>query len=126
MNPTPSFPGKVYHIPYFVINLGCLTQMVYATLIFKGELFMLKRAMLESASFIGIMLALDVLAIPIDLLTHRPILNGLITNFVQSSNRATLLGSILAVAIGCWLVLTLIIWFFLSLNHNLAKHDYKK
>ncbi|GAB5055556.1 MULTISPECIES: hypothetical protein [Pediococcus] len=43
---------------------------------------MLKRAMLESASFIGIMLALDVLAIPIDLLTHRPILNGLITNFV--------------------------------------------
>ena len=86
--------------------------MVYATLIFKGELFMLKRAMLESASFIGIMLALDVLAIPIDLLTHRPILNGLITNFVQSSNRATLLGSILAVAIGCWLVLTLIIWFF--------------
>lgn len=87
---------------------------------------MFKKAMFESMLFIVAMLVLHILGIPIELLTHRPIFNGLIASFIESSNRPALLGGILITTIACWFLLALVIWFFLSLNRQLANHDYRK
>lgn len=97
----------------------------YDILGFRG-VFMFKKAMFESMLFIVAMLVLHILGIPIELLTHRPIFNSLVTSFVEAPNRPALLGVILITAIACWFLLALVIWFFLSLNRQLAKHHYRK
>ncbi|KRN53915.1 hypothetical protein IV84_GL000938 [Pediococcus damnosus] len=76
--------------------------------------------------FIGAMLILSILGIPIDLLTHRPILNGLVTSFFEAPNRFAFFGVVLITIAGCWLLLTLVIWFSLALNNRLTKFDYRK
>lgn len=81
--------------------------------------------MSTSLLFIFFGLILSTLEIPTDLLTHRSILNGLITEFMTSTNQVVLLGFIGLIAFGCWMLLTLIIWFFLRLNHFMAKQAHK-
>ncbi|GEL15016.1 hypothetical protein [Pediococcus cellicola] len=87
---------------------------------------MLKRAMLESLSFMGIGVVFDLLAIPFELFRHQPILNGWITTIREAPNLVLLSLVVLGILGVLWGILTLIIWGFLTLNQSLAKHDFTK
>lgn len=85
----------------------------------------LKQGMLRAIRWIGYSLMLAFLKIPIDLLRHRPILNGLWHDWQVASWPlwGKLLGLFLAVIGIGWLVLTLIFSLIYGIKQWLAQQD---
>ncbi|ETY74268.1 hypothetical protein [Lactiplantibacillus fabifermentans] len=86
---------------------------------------MLKRSAFDALTWLKIDLGFILISIPIDWLLGRPLLLGLVDNWLvgTTGERWGILGLTLIIIAGSWLLFFAIIASFRWLNQRLARHD---
>ncbi|AQW21401.1 hypothetical protein PL11_005375 [Lentilactobacillus curieae] len=76
----------------------------------KNNSTIVKRAAKDVLNWLILVLGLNVILVPVDLLFHQPILGGLVDMFINDTNRIRVVLVVVVVVALSWLLIFYLVW----------------